>query len=187
LTVMLIGTWLSLVPAFAAEVEGVKFEERTRASTGGPELVLNGAGVRRRFFVKVYVGALYLQEKGADANHAIGHRGLKRMSMHMLRGLGSDQLFLALRDGLENNHAEVQVASLEPQIRRLREMFDIGRALEKGDVVHLDMVPGTGTRVIVNGESRGTLPGDEIGRALLRIWLGENPADDGLKQALLGG
>jgi hypothetical protein len=39
----------------------------------------------------------------------------------------------------------------------------------------------------VNGQPRGKLmPGDEFYRALLRIWLGEKPADGDLKKGMLG-
>lgn len=54
-------------------------------------------------------------------------------------------------------------------------------------MILLDFVPGSGTRVVVNGDTRGTIPGEDFNRALLRIWLGENPADAGLKKAMLGG
>ena len=47
--------------AAAAEVGGVKLDDK--ASVGGKELVLNGAGVRTRAIFKVYVGSLYLPAK----------------------------------------------------------------------------------------------------------------------------
>jgi hypothetical protein len=31
------------------------------------------------------------------------------------------------------------------------------------------------------------VPGAEFGRALLRVWLGDNPGDDALKKAMLCG
>ena len=173
--------------AAALEVEGVKVPDTYSPSGAATQLVLNGAGVRTRFFFKVYVGALYLEKKMDDGEAIINSTGQKHVVMFMLRGLGSDQLYRALRDGIEANHAEVQVQSLEPSIKRLESMFDRGKALVKGDVVRMEMLQGTGTRVFVNGESRGTVPGDEIGRALLRVWLGDHPADEDLKKAMLGG
>jgi hypothetical protein len=39
----------------------------------------------------------------------------------------------------------------------------------------------------VAGQQRGKdIPGEDFYRALLRIWLGEKPVQDDLKQALLG-
>jgi long-chain acyl-CoA synthetase len=42
-------------------------------------------------------------------------------------------------------------------------------------------------QVWINDRLRGKVAGDDFARALLRIWLGEHPADSGLKEALLGG
>jgi hypothetical protein len=54
-------------------------------------------------------------------------------------------------------------------------------------VIHLDFVPGTGTRVIVNGQPRGSvIPGDDFFTSVLRIWIGDKPADADLKKGLIG-
>jgi hypothetical protein len=42
--------------------------------------------------------------------------------------------------------------------------------------------------MIVNGAPRGKpIAGEDFYRALLRIWIGDNPVQDDLKKALLGG
>ena len=173
--------------AVAAEVEGVKLADKIRMSDTGPELVLNGAGVRTRVFFKVYVGALYLQKKTGAADAVLADAGPKRVAMHMMRDLAADQLFSALEEGLKKNHAPEQLAKLEPQVKQLGAIFSAVKAAKTGDVFLLDYVPGAGTRVTVNGEGRGTVPGEEFNRALLRVWLGEEPADAALKKAMLGG
>ena len=44
-----------------------------------------------------------------------------------------------------------------------------------------------GTRMTVEGKPAGApIPGDDFYRALLRIWLGENPVQADLTKALLG-
>ena len=59
---------------------------------------------------------------------------------------------------------------------------------KKGDVIHLDFAPGTGTQVVFNGKPRGKpIAGDDFYRVLLRIWLGDSPVDTRLKRAMLGG
>ncbi|MBK5259345.1 MAG: chalcone isomerase family protein, partial [Thermoanaerobaculia bacterium] len=60
---------IALVTAFlavtavaeAATVGGVDISDKT--TVGGQTLVLNGAGLRKKFFIKVYTGALYLPSK----------------------------------------------------------------------------------------------------------------------------
>jgi hypothetical protein len=62
------------------------------------------------------------------------------------------------------------------------------QSAKQGDLIALDWLPGTGTRIVLNGEPRGKIiAGEDFYRALLRIWLGEDPAQESLKRALLGG
>jgi len=171
--------------AIAAEVEGVRLDDKVQV--GGADLALNGAGVRTRVFFKVYVGALYLQKKATTTDAVLGEAGAKRISMHMLRDLDAEQLLSAFNDGLKKNHKPDELAKLEPQVKQLDSIFAAVKAVKKGDVVLLDYLPGAGTRVTVRGEDRGTIAGDAFNRALLRIWLGEQPADASLKKAMLGG
>jgi hypothetical protein len=65
-------------------------------------------------------------------------------------------------------------------------MHSVG-ALKKGGVVYLDYLPGTGTRVTVNGEVKITIKGEEFFQSLLRIWIGKKPVDGRLRDAMLGG
>jgi long-chain acyl-CoA synthetase len=171
--------------SFAAEIEGVKLADK--AQVGGSELALNGAGVRTRVFFRVYVGALYLQNKAGSTEAVLGDAGSKRIAMHMLRDLEAEQLLSAFNDGLKKNHAPGELAKLEPQVKQLDSIFAAVKAVKKGDAVLLDYLPGVGTRVTVRGEDKGTIAGQEFNRALLRIWLGDQPADVSLKKAMLGG
>ena len=171
----------------AAEVEGVRLADTVRISGTAPELVLNGAGVRTRFVFKVYVGALYLQRKMAAAAEVLSDTAPKRVAMHLLRELSSEQLLSALNDGLKNNHTPEQLAAFEKQIRQLEGIFGAVKAAKAGDVILIDYIPEHGTRIVVNGETRGTIPGSGFNQALLRVWLGASPADADLKKAMLGG
>lgn len=185
LGVGLLAAQLLIASAFAAEVEGVRLDDKVQV--GGADLALNGAGVRTRVFFKVYVGALYLPKKAATTDAVLGEAGAKRISMHMLRDLDAEQLLSAFNDGLKKNHKPDELAKLEPQVKQLDSIFAAVKAVKKGDVVLLDYLPGAGTRVTVRGEDKGTIAGDAFNRALLRIWLGEQPADGSLKKAMLGG
>jgi len=184
LLLLLLGAVIT-ISAAAAEIEGVKLTDN--AQVGGAELVLNGAGVRTRVFFKVYVGALYLQKKANATETVLADAGPKRIAMHVLRDLTAEQLFSAFKDGLSNNHSPGQLAKLEPQVKQLEDIFNAVKAAKNGDVILLDYLPGAGTRVMVRGDDKGTIAGEDFNRALLRIWLGEKPADSGLKKAMLGG
>ncbi len=184
---MLLLSAVISISAGAAEIEGVKLVDKVRVSDAGPELILNGAGLRTRAFFRVYVGALYLQQKTNSAQTAIADAGAKRIAMHILRDITADQFFSSLNDGLKANHAPADLAKIEPQLKQLEGIFQAVKSTKNGDMIMLDYIPGAGTRVVVNGEGKGTIAGEEFNRSLLRIWLGDQPVDSALKKAMLGG
>ena len=171
--------------ALAAEVSGVQLADRTQVE--GKDLSLNGGGLRRRFVFKVYVIGLYLTEKTRDAAQALAQPGPKRVSLHMLRDVGADTFSEALIEGLKANHSEAEYRGLEPRVKQLEAiMAKVGEA-KKGMVIALDWTGGA-TRVSVDGRPAGEpIAGEDFYRALLRIWLGEHPVQDDIKQDLLGG
>jgi hypothetical protein len=173
--------------AIAAEVGGVKLDDKTRIDAGGPELVLNGAGIRTRFVVKVYVAGLYLTEKKAAAADAIAVGGPKRVSITMLRDVGAQQFNEALVDGFRANNSAADVEKLKGPLDELSAIMNALGEAKKGNVIALDFAPGAGTRVLVDGAPKGKpIAGDEFYRGLLRIWLGDKPVDADLKKGMLG-
>ena len=54
-------------------------------------------------------------------------------------------------------------------------------------MINIDWLPEGGTRLSINGKQQGKdLAGEDFYQALLKIWLGPKPAQDDLKDALLG-
>ena len=173
------------LPAFAAEIAGVKFSDS--AQVADKPLVLNGAGLRRKFIFKVYAMALYLPAKAADAAAAIDAPGPKRIEIAMLRDVDAKTFSDALREGIEANHSEAEVKAIEPRIKQLEAVMQKVGTAKEGMRIRLDWLPGTGTRVSIDGApADAPIPGEDFYRALLRIWLGPHPVQDDLKRALLG-
>jgi hypothetical protein len=172
-------------PLLAAEVAGVKLEERTRV--GSSELALNGAGLRKRLFFQVYVIGLYLPQKAATTAAVLDQPGAKRVAIHMLRDVGADDFTGALADGIRANHPEAEAKALEPRMRELAAIMAELKEAKKGMALALDWT-GAETQLLVQGKPAGKpIAGADFYRALLRIWLGEQPVQDDLKKALLGG
>lgn len=177
------ATLLAVPLSQATELAGIPLEARLRV--GGSELVLNGAGVRSKLFIKVYVGALYVGQKSSAANAIINQPGPRRMVLRMLRELDAETLQKALDEGLKNNHTAAELAAMKPQAEQLAAiMKGIGKARE-GERIDIDC-DDDGVVVALNGEARGKVAGLGFGRALLKVWLGDKPADADLKKALLG-
>jgi hypothetical protein len=177
---------LSLGLAQAVEVGGVRVDDRTTVGSG--DVVINGAGVRKKAFFKVYALALYLPEKHGDADALLAVKGAKRVAISLLRDLSAQQFVDALREGIADNHTQAEIVALNDRIKQFSEaMLSIGEA-KAGTIVLIDWLPESGTRLTVNGQSKGKdIAGEDFFRALLKIWLGNKPVQDDLKQALLGG
>ncbi len=168
------------------EIEGVKLEPA--AQVGGAALQLNGAGVRTRAIFKVYVAGLYVPRKAGDAPTLLAQKGPRRIAITMLRNVDADSFADALNGGLRDNHSEAQIAGFKAQIDALNANLKAVGEAKKGDVIHFEYLPDTGTRVTVNGQPRGTaIPGEDFYTAVMRIWLGDKPVDGTLKKGLLGG
>lgn len=181
---LILAACLAAAPAHAdVEVAGVRVPEQL--SEGGHALVLNGAGLRTKFVVKVYVAALYASARSQDAAALINSNEPRRMRLQLLRDVDSKSLDAALQDGLRDNTHKQELAALQAHADRLSSlMAEIGSARE-GDVIDLDF-DARGVTVTDNGKQRGRIDDPAFARALLRVWLGDNPAQSSLKKALLG-
>ncbi len=174
--------------ARAADIDGVKIDDKAVLAKGVPELVLNGAGLRHKFaFIKVYIGSLYLTQKKNDNEAIFADPGPKRVSMHILSSeVTAQDLIASMNNALAENLSPHELALLEKRIRDLNAMMSSLKTINKGSVVHLDYLPNVGTRVIVDGQERITIPGEDFFRAMLHIWIGNKPVDGRLRDAMLG-
>jgi len=180
------GLLLMLAPfvVSAAEVDGVKIDDVTRVANA--DLTLNGAGLRKRAFFKVYALGLYVPQKTNNPAALMEQPGPKRVAIHMLRNVSADAFIEALSDGIRANHSEAEAKALEPRLKELGAIMSAVGEAKKGMAIHLDWT-GSETRVLVQGQPAGKpIAGADFYRALLRIWLGDKPVQDDLKKALLG-
>jgi hypothetical protein len=172
--------------AHAGELEGVQLEERIQVD--GQALELNGMALRTRMFFKVYVAGLYLPQKVSSAERAIESDGAKRIILVMLRDATAEQFCDSTEAGLEANNTEGEIERVKPQIQALfAKIRGVGEA-RKGMRIVLDYSAAAGaTTLFIDGAAQGEpMPGADFFRALLRIWLGERPAQPELKRMLLG-
>lgn len=182
---LLAAALLTTQPALSAELAGTHIDDR--ASVAGNELVLNGAGLRTRFMLKVYTIGLYLPKRSESPVSAITGAGAKRIQITTLRDLSADDFANALIDGVRKNHAEADLVSLQGRLDEFRTTLLGIRAAPNGTQIRIDWLPASGTRLSIGNETRGKdIPGEDFFRALLRIWIGDKPVDEDLKNALLG-
>lgn len=169
------------VPATAGEIAGVTMPDTVKVE--GTTLTLNGMGIRKKLFIKVYVGGLYLPAKAADATAILAADSPRRLEMHFLYSeVSAAKLVAAWREGFDAN-SKAQLPALQ---QRLDTFCGWWPAMKSGERAELTYQPGLGTRLIINGADKGVIPGADFARALFAVWLGDIPADKGLKQGLLG-
>ena len=171
--------------ASALEVGGVKLADSIHL--GSRDLVLNGAGIRSKFVFDLYVAALYVGEKKNAADAVLSDAGEKRMALHLLRDISAETLSEAFNKAIKNNHSPAELTALDASLKQFSAIFATMSEVKKGDVITLDYLPANGTQVGINGVAKGTVAGAAFNTALLKVWLGNKPAQDDLKKKLLGG
>ncbi|MFC5476404.1 chalcone isomerase family protein [Paraherbaspirillum soli] len=169
----------------ALDLAGVKIDETARV--GNQDLKLNGAGIRYKAVFKVYTAALYLTEKKTTVPDVLAVPGPRRVELVMLRDVSSEDFSRAFIKGIHNNSDKTEKAKIANQLQKFGELFSKILELKKGDVLITDWIPGTGTQFSINGKMMSdVLPDLAFYNALLKIWLGDSPADFNLKSQMLG-
>ncbi len=172
---------LAATVAEAKTVAGVNLPDSV--SVGGKTLVLNGAGIRKKLFIKVYVGGLYLTAKQNNATAIMASDTERRMVMHLVFSVSKSQISEAWEEGLEGNTPNAS-AEVKNNFKTLASWME---DINKGKEIVLTYVPGSGTIVEVNGVAKGTLAGKATADAILATWIGPKPGPgEDFKDAVLG-
>jgi hypothetical protein len=182
--IMLLYVVFFPVTADARQLGDVTLPDKLALEGTGVELRLNGMGYRSKFVFKIYVGGLYTEEAVKTRDEVQALQGPKRIVMHMVYDeVDRKKITDGWNEGFEENNSDEQLEKLKTRIATFNSYFP---DLKKGDVLWYDFIPASGTRVTINGEEKGIIEGDDFYVALLDIWLGEEPADEDLKEAMLG-
>ena len=172
----------SSLEASALEIAGVDVPQSVTIEDNA--LVLNGAGIRKKLFIKVYVGSLYLNAKQTAVGKILADPGAKSIVMNFLyKEVSAKRTVEGWNKGFADNNTAKEVKALQERINQFNSLFS---TVYKGNVIRLDYLPGEGTKVWINDTLKGSVPGADFYQALLKIWLGPNPADKGLKEDMLG-
>jgi hypothetical protein len=153
--------------------------------SGGALLVLNGAGIRTRIFLDVYVGGLYLMEKGTDAAAIIEADEPMAIGLRIVTGLiTNDRMQKSIEEGFQKSTGG-NTAPIREKIDALIDVY--AEEINDGDVFELVYLPGQGLLVYKNGVNTATIEcGLPFKRALFGIWLSDRPVQTGLKRGMLG-
>jgi hypothetical protein len=168
--------------ANAKEIAGVNLPAVLKVA--GTKLVLNGAGVRTKFFIQLYVGGLYLAQSSQNAGKIIEADEPMAIRLHMVSSkITSEKMEKATREGFAKSTGG-NMAPIETQIENFISVFR--DKINKNDIYDLVYLPGKGVEVYKNGKHSSLTPGLNFKQALFGIWLSEKPAQTSLKKKMLG-
>jgi len=105
------------------------------------DLFLTGVTIRRKFFLKIYYMAHYIEQPpevaGADTSDEniyksiLENSGTKQISMVFMRKLSADQIQKSLRTGIILNSNEAEYLQIQPQVEEF--MQAINADVKKND------------------------------------------------------
>ena len=164
------------------EVGGVSLPNSE--SFQGQTLKLNGAGVREKLWIDLYAGGLYLTNKSSDASKIISADEPMSIKLHIVSKLiTSEKMMDAVNEGFENS-TNGNTKPLASKIKKFQDFFL--DEIVRNDVFDIVYLPGNGVVVYKNDKELGVIEGMDFKKALFGIWLSNKPADDDLKEAMLG-
>ena len=171
------------LPMFAQQtISGVTMPKTV--SQHDVSLKLNGAGLREKLWIDLYVAGLYVKTPSTDAKTLINNDEAMSIQLEIVSGLiTSEKMIAAIEEGF-NNSTNGKTEALKAEIADFIDAFS--DPIVKGNKFTITYLPRTGVVVTKNGKVLKTINGFEFKKALFGIWLGEKPADKKLKAGLLG-
>lgn len=131
-------------------------------------------------------GALSASQ-GNRCKAALATKGPKRIAISLIKDVDGDTFASAVSKGINNNASDAEQAALKDRVKQLVDTVNaLGEIKAKSSIV-FDWIPEKGTILTINGQMKAQeIPGEDFANALLRVWLGEDPVQNDLKQGLLG-
>ena len=165
----MVGVLLTTGVAEARQLAGVQMPDVLTLE--GRQLSLAHMALKEKFFFKVYVWTLYLEQVPRKKSEAISADCLKRLHFRFLRQVRKDQLVDAFRGGLSTNSA-MKSAPLQQSLEQLLSSL---RDVNEADDLILTYVPGGGLHVSGAASGGISIPGKSFADALFVSWLEMHP------------
>jgi hypothetical protein len=148
-------------------------------------LSLNGAGGRSKMWLEVYVQALYLSQLSQDPKFIIDSDTEMAIRIEITSSMvSSNKLTKAMNSGFEKSAGD-NLEALRPRIEQFKSF--LSDEITQKDVFKLIYSPiDSSVWVYKNDVLKGKVQGFDFKKALFGIWLSDKPADEKLKNQLLG-
>jgi hypothetical protein len=168
--------------ADAKQIAGITFPDSHELSRA--KLVLNGVGIRKKLFLKLYVGGLYLKKKNQNPKEIIMADEAMAIRLHIVSSMiTSQKMEKTTREGFEKS-TDGKIEPIKSQIEEFISVFQ--EKIQENDIYDLIYNPGNGVEVYKNGKAHSVIEGLNFKQALFGIWLSDKPAQGSLKAVMLG-
>ena len=176
--------FLLLHPAHAYEIAGIHIPDKTTLEGHDSPLTLIGAGTRKKYLFDIYIGALYANTDVSMEHAILCSDTPKRIALYFLYDeVSREKLQEGWLDGFNLNNSSKMLSRLKDRLNSSLNKFI---SMKSGDVIFFDYLPDTGTRIIINQQEKGIIKGFDFMQAVLKVWIGTNPAQKSLKYSMLG-
>ena len=168
---------------WSLEIGGIEMPSTLK--TGNQKtLELNGAGIRNKWFIDLYVAGLYLPQPSQEASKILDSDEPMAIRLHIISGMiNSKKLTNAKEEGFKNSTG----GNTEPfadNIERFLGQFK--DEISEGDVFEFIYQPASGVTVSKNDGPSQLIDCDfNFKKALFGIWLSDKPAQKSLKESML--
>lgn len=174
---------LSLHADVRDNATGLTFPSEVTFEKDGKQYRLQATGVatRKKFFVKVYSVASYLQEGGEGVSsdkfqQIMQNNKAKQLTMKWVHEAGAEKVQEGYRESFRKALSAQEYNQLQKEIETYVQFFN--QNVQKGDEHIIRWIPQGEVDVIVNGNKVGSLSNQEFARGLWTIWFGQNSVVD---------
>lgn len=169
--------------AQTTKVSGITLKDSIKL--GNNTLLLNGAGQRTKYYIDLYIAALYVTTKTHQPQSIIDADEPMLIQVHVISNLiTSENLTRGTMEGFTKSTGG-KTAAIQPQIDDFLDSFK--EKIDIGDIFEIVYLPTKGLTVVKNRKVVKRMDIDlEFKQALFGIWLSDKPAQKSLKDKMLG-
>ncbi|MBB6479395.1 chalcone isomerase family protein [Spirochaeta isovalerica] len=173
---------LMLVPAFAGTtIAGVSVSDSV--SYEGINFNLNGAGIRTKVVIRLYVGSLYTAQSVSDSGPVLDGPVPSVIRLDIISKIITSEL---MRETIEEGFDKAMGGNTAPLRKEIDDFIAIfSDEISKGDQFTFVSLPGISLTAYKGSRKLATINNDRFRQTLFTIWLGDDPADGRLKKAML--
>lgn len=169
-----------ILPAHALTISGVDLADNIEINH--QKLLINGAGVREKFFIDLYVGSLYLPHKSQNFAEILA-LPIAVIRLNITSGLiTTEKMQSAIREGFDQV-TKGNTSKILPEINEFMNLFT--DKIQKHDQFSF-VFTASSVQCYKNGHLLNNIDNGAFKQALMSIWLGSDPTQTSLKTAMLG-